>query len=896
MKRKTLMKSVAAAAMCVVALSATADTVLWSGPGGTQDWNAATNWTDNVVPADDATVYIPYLAPQRIYFELTPPDTFVGTVVVSNYSAYTTDSYNSTRFSNILKLGVVDGAQWTVSGSGDLVATDGLAARLSSSFTGVIDVRKGTTFTAPATLNSEVKLVGAGRLILSSGDQLKQAAGFVGEIVLPSGATTCPSAAAFANGTVELANGTFKLDPHDILDKHVGTITSFSDEAAAWSYNGTCWTNGALASGPYSPAPPYLNADGDLILTDDPAQVHTVFYTNRVFRATDDWGMSFTWYPEMPKDSRIVKDGRQQIICGNLAIGFQRVSPTAVKNGKNRSSHCSHFWGFFVYAYAGDGNPHVAWECDGVPQKNNEMLLETHLNGINLRQPIDFTVSLVERTMVVTMIQGENSVSLTHNFATAITVLCPGGAWVGVTGSSDEWGNDYPVIPWIQHRIANFKGWYSDPLEGGWETLSDDKFGTFNADNWFMYKKSKATGTEIVKEDNACVNADGTVTLCEPAASNLTYLICKEALTNPHTRRIKMSYDIQGGAASYEANSAMRVDLLFGGKNSATWDNARTYSFSGYGDWLYGAAFNWNLTYGSGNFVASRMSADVVKPDGVRTGPTVNWVSRADQFKNRPNQKFNVDLLYDPIGRMTGIFVSEPVTIECGECTRVDWDVPADYVGQFEHWRANRAKVYIGIHVTAAGKNYTEMTLKRVRVQAMTTADAGRMPGSVRVGAGNSATLAAGEAMSGQAGRVVTAANVELESGSSLTVSPATNNATIVGMEKVTATGAGTLAAASGAAVEVEDLVLTGTAGQSSLTVAGGVSFPAAITVTIPDEWQDYTDRIALVDGSAAASPFPSTARVMTAGGTDVTEKAHFAVRNGIASICFAQGTMILFR
>ena len=34
----------------------------------------------------------------------------------------------------------------------------------------------------------------------------------------------------------------------------------------------------------------------------------------------------------------------------------------------------------------------------------------------------------------------------------------------------------------------------------------------------------------------------------------------------------------------------------------------------------------------------------------------------------------------------------------------------------------------------------------------------------------------------------------------------------------------------------------------------------------------------------------------MTAGGTDVTEKAHFAVRNGIASICFAQGTMVIFR
>ena len=54
--------------------------------------------------------------------------------------------------------------------------------------------------------------------------------------------------------------------------------------------------------------------------------------------------------------------------------------------------------------------------------------------------------------------------------------------------------------------------------------------------------------------------------------------------------------------------------------------------------------------------------------------------------------------------------------------------------------------------------------------------------------------------------------------------------------------------------------------------------------------------RIVLVDGTSAASPFPSTAHVVTEGGTDVTEKAHFAVRNGIASICFTQGTMVIFR
>ena len=34
-----------------------------------------------------------------------------------------------------------------------------------------------------------------------------------------------------------------------------------------------------------------------------------------------------------------------------------------------------------------------------------------------------------------------------------------------------------------------------------------------------------------------------------------------------------------------------------------------------------------------------------------------------------------------------------------------------------------------------------------------------------------------------------------------------------------------------------------------------GVSFPAAITVTIPDDWQNSTERIVLVDGTSPATP-----------------------------------------
>ena len=896
MKRAAFVACIAGIA-ALSAVSARADVVSWVGPAGVQDWNQSTNWSSGVVPTGDATVFFP-LVSKKYYFEVTPPSSFTGTIISSNYYNQVADAYASKIFSPILKLGGAAEAQWTVSGNGDLVATDGLAARLSTQFTGQIDVRKGTIFTALSTLATNVWLVGAGRLVLASPSQLKQAAAFAGEIALPSGDPTCTSSSLFTGHALELANGqTLTLDAHDILNGQVGTIPAFADEPAAWSYNGTAWTTGTLSSGPFSTAPPHLDTDGSLLLTDDPAQLHTVFFTNRTFNASDEWGYSFLWSPELPADSRVVQDGRGQMIAGTFSICFQRVSPTNVKTGKDRANHGTRLHGFFLYPYVGDKNPYIAWIYDG-SVGTSDYLHEDQLNGISLRQPINFTVSMIGYRMTVTMVQGSNSISVSHNFGTSLSVRCANSIWVGLGGATDEWGDNH-TIPWVRHRVSNFSGWYRDQLGGGWQDVpSASRFSTFNADNWYMLRKSYATGTEVVKEDNACVNADGTVTLCDPTASNMTYLVCKQTLAPSHTKRVKVSYKIQGGAAYYPASGStpMRMGFLFGSKNSVTWNSSWDYTGYAYSDWLYGYAFNLNLNDGWGNFVASRMSADTISGDGVKTASGVNWVTRSDASKRNLNQTMDCDFLYDPVGRVSGLFATRAASAsENGQFKRVDWMIPTSYMPHFEYWKAKRTP-YVGIRVSSGTASYTEMTLKSLRVQQMDTAEAGRMPGIVRVPAGNAATLAAGEKMSGQTTRVVTAAKVELGAGSSLTVSPSTNNATIVGVESVTASGAGTLVAASGATVEVEDLVLTGTAGQASLAAIGGVSFPAGIKVTIPDAWQNSGDRIALVDGSAATGSFPATARIVTAGGTDVTDKAHLLVRNGVASICFASGTVIIVR
>jgi hypothetical protein len=280
----------------------------WCGPSGAQDWSASTNWVDGLVATLDDTAYFPQNSAyheknqgkRRYWFKVTPPADFTGVVLTTNEFAasdfYQSNEYYNQSFIPTVELEVENGASWTVSGDGGVIATPGIESRIASTFRGVVEVKKGSEFTLPGTLNPAVRFIGAGTLNLSGGQQLKQAERFAGSVILPrSDSVTGASLAALQSATLRLADAqTIAFDPDELAMRPVLPIESFADEPGKWTFNGTAYAEGNIPSGPFNPLPPYVQ-DGELWLTDEPAQIHSAWYTNRMFRIVDDWGMSFRY-------------------------------------------------------------------------------------------------------------------------------------------------------------------------------------------------------------------------------------------------------------------------------------------------------------------------------------------------------------------------------------------------------------------------------------------------------------------------------------------------------------------------------------------------------------------------------------------------------------------------
>lgn len=888
--------AVFAAALVSAATPAEADVVTWKGAAGAQDWTLGSNWSTGGAPGANDTALFPNRNNPKYVFSVTPPADFVGTITATNYATGDSSSYSSRHFDVVLQLGVEDGATWTVDGTAALVATDGLAARIAPTFAGTIDVRKGTTFALPATLNAGVTVIGAGKVVLASTAQLPQVALFAGDVVLPSGAVAASAPSAFAAASTELADGqTVSFAESALAYNHTGVIPA--PAADSWTFNGGLWENTDLGEFTPSAAPPHLDEDGSLLLTDDPSQCHAVWYSRRTFRSTDDWGMSFTWTPELPNPSRVTQAGRGQTLSGNFGIVFQRVSDTAVnaaRDSTRRTRHADHTWGFFLSTYR-DNTQGVSWTCDGVPGWEgtiNRRVLEPQLGGVKLNKAIDFTVAMVGGKMAVTMVQGEKSCSFAWNFKTAATVFCPGGYWVGFTGTSDDWGTN-ATIPWSRHRIADFSGWYRDPLDGGWEDVSDTAFSPSDASNWEYASRDKNNGDAAY----AGVNPDGSFQLIN-AASNSVYLISRTSV--PIGSRLKVSFALQGGAASLPAASGMGLGFMLGGANNVTrgfgdWNATSGYPYSKWAsDWVYGFGFQWGLSGGGAYFTTSRLGA--TGGDGAVYSDTSFKASDMSR-REAANPAIGMDFVYDPSGWIHGFFSHAPGNSALlGDYTNYKWTLNATQKNNLKAWIANRAaSTKIGIRAASGAKDYIELKLTDVSVKSMTSLQGGRIPGALRVPDGASATVVAGEAMEGQTAPVMIASSVELGAGASLTVAPETAT-TIFAAEKVAVSGRATLAPASGASLRIDALALDGPAGETGLT-ATGATFPEDLVVTIPDEWTESPAKSVGRHEIANAAGFPDGARIVTASGRDVTNEAKLKVlSDGSASIDFTVCFILIVR
>lgn len=891
-----LARAAVLATVIACAVQAEADVVSWTGSAGTQDWSVGSNWSSGSAPGANDTALFPNRTNPKYVFSVTPPADFVGTITATNYATGDSSSYSSRHFDVVLELGVVDGAAWKVDGTAALVATEGLAARIAPTFAGTIDVRKGTTFALPATLNAGVTVIGAGKVVLASTAQLPQVALFSGEVVLPSGAVAASAPSAFAAASTELADGlTVSFAESALAYNHTGVIPAPATDS--WTFNGGVWENTDLGEFTPSAAPPYLDEDGSLLLTDDPSQCHAVWFSRRTFRSTDDWGMSFTWTPELPNPSRVTQAGRGQTLSGNFGIVFQRVSDTAVnaaRDSNRRTRHADHTWGFFLSTYR-DGQQGVSWTCDGVPGWEgtiNRRVLEAQLGGVKLNKAIDFTVAMVGGKMAVTMVQGENSCTFVWNFRTAATVFCPGGYWIGFTGTSDDWGTN-ATIPWSRHRIADFSGWYRDPLDGGWEDVSATAFSPSNASNWEYASQDKNNGDAAY----AGVNPDGSFQLIN-AASNSVYLISKTSV--PIGSRLKMSFALQGGTASLPAASGMGLGFMLGGANGQTrkfgnWNATSGYPYSGWAsDWVYGFGFMWGLSGGGAYFTTSRLGE--TGGDGTVYSDTSFKASDMSR-REAANPTIGMDFVYDPSGWIHGFFSHAPGDAGViGDYTNYKWNLNATQKANLESWKTKRAaSTKVGIRAASGARDYIELKLTGVSVKSMTSLQGGRIPGALRVPAGASATVVAGEAMAGQSAPVLAASSVELGGGSSLTIVPETSS-TIAVAENVVVSGRAALVPASGASLRIDSLALDGTAGQTGLT-ATGATFPQNFVVTIPAAWTKMPAKAVGRHEIALAPGFPVTARIVTDAGEDVTDTAHLSVSaTGSATIDFSTGFVMVIR
>ena len=566
----------------------------WIGSAGTADWNEPTNWNTGSVPPTTDTAKFEKQG-KGFLFRLTPPKEFTGTIWLGK-------DVNARAVSMTVELTVLEGASWTVNndssqpGCGTVIATPGIADRISPSYTGTIEVPAGRTFVAPATLNAAVKFTGAGKLQLSTAAQFAQAAGFVGEISLAPGSEVTPETLGILqNARLTLSDGETVTLPAGTLGTTAITPLDGFATPDAWSFNGSVYAEGPNAGGPnadtfkFNAAPPSVTPEGNLLLTDDPAQVHTAFYKAHKFSASENWAMNFTWTPEIPAPSRVLENGWAQVRSGHFGFYLQKNGAESV-NMDNKQIPSPDARGFVLYIYEG-GAKHFEWITDkGYAFSAGEFIPETALDGILFNDPIDFTVACNQGVLCVTMKQGEKSATFRKDFSGYIAGAGE-GVFAGFGGASDFWPDNTTTIPWMKQTVSNFSGWYSARNSGGWQTVSDQSsFYPFTPETWelhsFYIDGSNKSGEE------AAINADGSFQII-PAENQAAGLVtCKRVIDTG--KPCLLSFDYRFGACPGGAPGSAE-GLEFGFQQLQLGDNAmKNLNRSSNGTWV-GQLSNWAM-------------------------------------------------------------------------------------------------------------------------------------------------------------------------------------------------------------------------------------------------------------------------------------------------------------
>lgn len=863
------MKKTLIFASCLITAVVHADSIAWIGNTGYCDWSVSTNWNGGTVPSGDATVvfgcdYGAYS--QKIMFRMTPPAEFTGTIVTTNDFAVLAGTQPT-----YLELSVVDGAAWSVSGCGTVIATGGIEDRIAAQFSGTVDVPSGVTFTVPAGLSSEVCFTGAGTLVLDSVDRMEKATGFSGVVTLPPDAELSASdTSVFRTPTMSLGDGAKLSFGKKTLAW--GAIKEMPDwnVPGAWSFNAD---NSRLeaADSPIEldSRPPFVTPEGDLRLVNDPAQSHSAFLTNRMFSVTDDWGVDFTFVPELPSDSKFVQAGKGQEMEGYFGFYLQSVSPVNV----GQHVHCPvpSGYGTAIYLYRA-GSQHVGWHFNA----SAAMLLgssvkERELDGIMLNRPMDYSVTCIDGMLTVTIRQEGKSFSMRKSLKEGFLDGRPKGVYIGFGGACSWWNENR--YPWTRMTVRGFKGWYRSKDEGAWEDAYADIY-PFSTDRWVL---SCYNNTDKVKE-TATVNSDGSFDLIPKTYQKTTTASCMLPLSA--SKRYRIDVDVR--FAEKNKDLCEGISLALGKRKPVTthyvFNHTSGWAFD---QWAYSVGLK-HWLYGNG----------YVKPylDLVSGGTRYqDEVQHSGFFPLSAQKRMKYSLRYDPSGDIEWRLSSTQLNgdLNDGTVSVLRHVFNADKMGKFLAQKGEGSGTADDMYLLMSGASASWAALETaadgVSVKELKDNNAPKI-GKISVPDGASATLAAEAEFPRSATPALVLSGAVLGSGSALAFDTE-GEAASISVDAVSVNGRASMSAASGVTVRCSRFDYG--AGGGLLTLNGSFSLGDGLVVTVPDAWRRQKGEKTLLDLSAAVleGGMPSEVTVLGEDGTDRTGMCSLVQRDGVLAI-----------
>lgn len=864
--------------LCECSLQAADAETVWKGNPGVQEWSEAENWTDGV-PTGSMTARFTYNQ-NHSTIALVPPLDFTGLIMTTN--AVIKDGWNNIM-PTILTLTVTDGSVWKVSGSGVIVATPGIAARIDTDFIGVIDVRAGQSFAVTASINPGVQFIGTGILILDSADRLACVSGFSGTLILPDGAVISPT-------------DTVQAQQHELVLGNGGQV-NFAESVLAyggvkqiedWNHEG--WTgNGKLTIDPEVTAfdledgPPQVNAAGELELITDCAQIRTAWYTKRRFKLTDAWAINFTWTPSMPADSKYVKAGAKQTWCGEFGIFLQDTGTDNI--GPHWRVPAASAYGITICTYR-SGSPVLRWNLASTADNygNGSAINEKNLGGVTFDKPIDFAFACVDGLVTLTMKQGTNSFSMQKDFKENYLVYRGKGVYVGIGGGTTYW--DDTSVPWHCQVISNFSGWYRAMDAGAWtEELGSSALFPFQSSNCYVYNYNLAT--EGAEDPSTLFKTDGSFKLM----SSLQHVVtCGNLTPFAVNKRHLMSLEIDWGAwldgkisggfgfafEKYKPQSGWRFDSI---------DK----------EYCYFTDYNRPIGFYTRHYQKQYCQYYDIRGANPASGkPIVTDEFYAYPVANSHAQEY---VVYDPDGTFRRESAQAPTGTGKGRVFATQWTLPTATMNYFKTTDGNscdKNNFYLAFRAISTWGGM-ETTISSLKMYEMSDNSSPWLSGAFAVKDDATATLNLNATYPDSDTPVARAKALALGDRATLVVSGGSAAAKL-SVSEVRAGLSATLVPASGTSVSVGSVSFVSEDGPGTgLKLSGSVSLPSALTIVVPANWRrQLKGDLCLLDlGTVVA---PSSFRIVDDAGRDLTAKAKVSVRDSKVYASFDQGLVLLLK